>query len=158
MICDLNAQRLALAVLTQQSPPFLGLVRLIALAVVPTYGEDGKIVYAGADLDKGGVTEHCFDIIYTVSFVHVSVVLWRYFWLLLLVIPGYAFFKLMKDVVIPWSAAPIHEHCRVSRALDGGICSELSLAKRRRPSVIEMPCSCTGLVHAQVPRAGCRRP
>lgn len=69
----------------------------------PSYGADGDIIDAGADLSAGGgVNEHCFDVIYVVSFVHAVVVLWKWFWLVLLVIPSYAFFRAMKDFIIPW--------------------------------------------------------
>lgn len=100
------------------TPFFSPACRLIHVAARPGYDEKGEVVHAGADLSVGGVSEHCFDVIYTVSFVHVAVVFWRYFWLLLLAIPAYALFRLMRDVVIPWCAsaslshAPIQLGCR----------------------------------------------
>ncbi|PRP78678.1 putative opsin [Planoprotostelium fungivorum] len=63
---------------------------------------NGELVSAGADLGGKGLTEYAWDVIYILWFTEVTGVFSYYFYLALLTVPGYAFFKAWNGFIYPW--------------------------------------------------------
>lgn len=75
----------------------------------PTLDENGSVLDA-ADLNMPGhVSEYFKDIILFSPIVYSTSLISNYFWLLLLVYPGYAFYLAWKNFLGPWFFAPAPE-------------------------------------------------
>ncbi|KAI8637884.1 hypothetical protein BD408DRAFT_423815 [Parasitella parasitica] len=70
--------------------------RILVSSGTPTYSSEGNLISSGDDLNTEGLTAYMFDIIYVTWFVHVTTAfISNKFWLVYLVIPGYAAYKLV---------------------------------------------------------------
>ncbi|KAI8090446.1 hypothetical protein BDF21DRAFT_395910 [Thamnidium elegans] len=70
--------------------------RLLTSSGTPTFGADGSLISCGEDLNSEGLTAYMFDIIYVTWFVHIATAfISNKFWLVYLVIPAYAAYKLV---------------------------------------------------------------
>jgi len=74
-----------------------GIVSLAAVA----YDTEGELTYGGADLAGKGIVEYYFDLVYLTWFVQVTTVWSDWFWLIYLVVPAFAVFKLW-DFIGPY--------------------------------------------------------
>jgi len=65
---------------------------------------EGHKSFSVNDLSKvsGSLTEYTFDIIYIECVVQIGSIISSYFWLLLLVIPGFAIYKLYFSIIQPY--------------------------------------------------------
>lgn len=62
---------------------------------VPTYDASGDLAGGGADLSShGSLSDYAFDIIYVLVFVQLTTIISDYFWLVVLVVPLFAGYKL----------------------------------------------------------------
>lgn|ERR1711988_243351 len=78
---------------------------VVASYCAPTYGSNGEILDAGADLNAS-MFEYSFDIIYITWFVVISSgLLSDWFWLVYLTIPTYATYQIITSVLIPFFSA-----------------------------------------------------
>jgi hypothetical protein len=77
----------------------------------PIYADDNKtIIDPGSDLNMiGHISEYLKDAILFPIIVYAFSLYTNYAWLLLLVVPIYAFVKLWKSVIGPWIFAPAPE-------------------------------------------------
>ncbi|KAK3085274.1 hypothetical protein FSP39_000941 [Pinctada imbricata] len=74
------------------------------------YTTDGHLIDPGIDLNmESGMAEHAKDVILFTSIVQGLSIISNYFWLLLLVIPGRAFYMLWVNILAPWIFAPAPE-------------------------------------------------
>jgi len=73
---------------------------IVSLAAVE-YDTQGELTYGGADLAGKGIVEYYFDLIYITWFVQVATVWSDWFWLIYLVVPTFAVFKLW-DLIGPY--------------------------------------------------------
>jgi len=63
----------------------------------PTFNESGELIDGGADLSTHGqLSEYAFDVLYIIAFVQITTIFSDYFWLVLLVIPLFAGYKLFS--------------------------------------------------------------
>ncbi|XP_066290634.1 transmembrane protein 208-like isoform X1 [Branchiostoma lanceolatum] len=93
----------------------LGFATLVYLASLqsmrsmarPTYSESGALMDGGIDLNmESGMAEHLKDIVLLTAIVQVISIFSNYFWLLWLLVPGYAFYMLWVNILAPWVFAP----------------------------------------------------
>lgn len=76
----------------------------------PILNEQNAIIDPGCDLNmEGHISEYFKDIMIFTSGVQLLALITNYAWLLMLVIPGYAFYKLWVLVIGPWIFAPAPE-------------------------------------------------
>eukprot|EP00899_Mesostigma_viride_P019991 jgi/Mesvir1/27994/Mv20192-RA.1 len=68
----------------------------------PAYDEQGALIDGGSDLNMGGLLEYYHDIIYILGGVQIASVVSDKFWLLALVIPAFAGYKLWTMVLYPY--------------------------------------------------------
>ncbi|VDD86652.1 unnamed protein product [Enterobius vermicularis] len=72
--------------------------------------EKGQVVDAGLDLNQPeAFGEYCKDVIILSSFVLILSLLWSPFFLFLLLIPAYAFYKFWTGLLAPWIFARTDE-------------------------------------------------
>ncbi|CEP12482.1 hypothetical protein [Parasitella parasitica] len=70
--------------------------RILVSSGTPSYAADGSLIGSGDDLNSEGLTAYMFDIIYVTWFVHITTAfISNKFWMVYLVIPGYAAYKLI---------------------------------------------------------------
>eukprot|EP00270_Netrium_digitus_P016320 TRINITY_DN5837_c0_g1_i1.p1 TRINITY_DN5837_c0_g1~~TRINITY_DN5837_c0_g1_i1.p1 ORF type:complete len:174 (+),score=50.90 TRINITY_DN5837_c0_g1_i1:110-631(+) len=74
----------------------------IANMAKPTVDERGELLDGGFDLNLGGLCAYLHDIIYITAFVQITSILSDWFWLVYLVIPGFALWKLWELVLQPY--------------------------------------------------------
>uniref|UniRef100_A0A914C8X1 Transmembrane protein 208 n=1 Tax=Acrobeloides nanus TaxID=290746 RepID=A0A914C8X1_9BILA len=71
---------------------------------------NNKVVDAGMDLnDPAAFGEYCKDIIILASVSHLLSLFWTKFYLLLVIVPAFAIFKLWTNILAPWFFAPAPE-------------------------------------------------
>jgi hypothetical protein len=76
----------------------------------PTYDASGALVDGGADLSLGGMSSYYHDVVYVSSFaLFATAFVSDWFWLVGLVIPGFATYKLWADIILPWIFTPTAE-------------------------------------------------
>jgi hypothetical protein len=76
----------------------------------PIKDENNVIIGAGSDLNMPGhVSEYAKDIVLFSPIVYILSLISNYFWLSLLIVPGYAFYILWKNILGPWFFAPAPE-------------------------------------------------
>mmetsp|Transcript_5651 Transcript_5651/g.9761 ORF Transcript_5651/g.9761 Transcript_5651/m.9761 type:complete len:176 (+) Transcript_5651:92-619(+) len=79
----------------------------LASSAEAEYDDEGKLIDGGTDLATvQGLSEYAFDVIYVGIFVQLGAILTDWFWLVWLIIPGFAFFKLWTLVLWPFFFAP----------------------------------------------------
>ncbi|XP_072013872.1 transmembrane protein 208-like [Amphiura filiformis] len=89
---------------------YVGCYQFMASMAKATYSQTGQVVDGGLDLNmESGMAEHVKDIILMTAIVQVLAILWDYFWLLWLLIPGRAFYLLWVNILSPWIFAPAPE-------------------------------------------------
>ncbi|KAG0947809.1 hypothetical protein G6F57_002042 [Rhizopus arrhizus] len=70
--------------------------RVLVSSGTPTYNTNGTLINSGDDLNAEGLTAYMFDIIYVTWFVHITTAfISNKFWLVYLVIPAYAAYKII---------------------------------------------------------------
>ena len=76
----------------------------------PTYDPAGNLIDGGSDLGLGGMTSYYHDIIYVSAFVLITTAAFSdWFWLVALIIPGFATYKLWADIILPWIFTPTQD-------------------------------------------------
>ena len=76
----------------------------------PTYDPAGNLIDGGSDLGLGGMTSYSHDIIYVSAFVLITTAAFSdWFWLIALIIPGFATYKLWADIILPWIFTPTQD-------------------------------------------------
>ncbi|ESN90968.1 hypothetical protein HELRODRAFT_155421 [Helobdella robusta] len=76
----------------------------------PTYTQEGAIADSGVDLNmKEGMAEHLKDLILFTGGLQLASLISNYFWLLIFVIPGRAFYLLWVNILAPWFFAEAPE-------------------------------------------------
>ncbi|CAI5518055.1 unnamed protein product [Closterium sp. Naga37s-1] len=74
----------------------------IASLAEATYDETGQLIDGGSDLNMGGLCGYLHDIIYITAFVQIASILSDWFWLIYLIIPAFALWKLWELVLYPY--------------------------------------------------------
>ncbi|KAI9245255.1 hypothetical protein BY458DRAFT_466401 [Sporodiniella umbellata] len=70
--------------------------RVLVSSGTPSYTPDGSLISGGDDLNSEGLTAYMFDIIYVTWFVHITTAfISNKFWMVYLVIPTYAAYKII---------------------------------------------------------------
>ncbi|XP_019849483.1 PREDICTED: transmembrane protein 208-like [Amphimedon queenslandica] len=69
------------------------------------FGEKNELVDAGSDLEDSWISEYSKDVILFVSIIQILTIISNYVWLLWLIIPGFAFYKLWIFIIWPWFTA-----------------------------------------------------
>ena len=81
--------------------------RSLAYIAAPSFDAGGALTDGGADLSMGGMSSYYHDVIYIAVFLLLSTALVSdWFWLLGLVVPGYALYMLWTSVLAPWIFNP----------------------------------------------------
>jgi hypothetical protein len=76
----------------------------------PVKDEAGVIVGAGSDLNlPGHISEYAKDVVLFAAICYALTLVSDYFWLTLLVVPCYVFYKLWVNFLGPWFFAPAPE-------------------------------------------------
>ena len=76
----------------------------------PTLSSTGEVIDSGSDLNmEGHFSEYLKDIILFIAGVQILSLITSYAWILLVVIPIFAFYKLWVLVLAPWFFAPAPE-------------------------------------------------
>ena len=71
----------------------------------PTYDASGALVDGGADLSLGGMSSYYHDVVYVSSFaLFATAFVSDWFWLVGLVIPGFATYKLWADICLLYTS------------------------------------------------------
>ncbi|KYQ96688.1 transmembrane protein [Tieghemostelium lacteum] len=79
--------------------------KLISASAAPTFSAEGELIDGGNDL-SAGLNEYYFDIVYICVITQVIGLFTDKALLLLLTIPGFAFYKLWDMVIKPWIFTP----------------------------------------------------
>ncbi|XP_005105819.1 transmembrane protein 208 [Aplysia californica] len=88
---------------------YLATYQFMASMSRATYHE-GQLIDPGVDLNmEAGMAEHIKDLILLTSMVQVATLMSNYFWLLLLLVPGRAFYMLWVNILGPWFFSPPQE-------------------------------------------------
>ncbi|XP_051143394.1 uncharacterized protein LOC127259818 [Andrographis paniculata] len=66
----------------------------LAAMAKPSYTDGGELLDGGFDMSTGGICGYLHDVIYITCFVQLSSILSEKFWLVYLVIPGFAAYQL----------------------------------------------------------------
>lgn len=89
---------------------YLGSYRGISAALAPRYDASGALSFSGGDLSDGGVLSYLHDLLYLTLASQTLSTLSDRFWYLLLLVPGYAAYKLFELVLLPrWTAPKVTE-------------------------------------------------
>eukprot|EP00245_Coleochaete_scutata_P000129 TRINITY_DN10138_c0_g1_i1.p1 TRINITY_DN10138_c0_g1~~TRINITY_DN10138_c0_g1_i1.p1 ORF type:complete len:176 (+),score=28.86 TRINITY_DN10138_c0_g1_i1:52-579(+) len=67
-----------------------------------SYDDQGELTDGGYDLKMGGMSEYLHDIIYITAFIQFASVFSDYVWLLYLVIPAFAAYKIWQSILYPY--------------------------------------------------------
>lgn len=78
-------------------------------AAAPTYGANGELIHAGADLKMGGIMEYCTDLILIVAVLQILTSISDWLWLLILVVPAFGLYMFWVHIAAPWIFAPVPE-------------------------------------------------
>eukprot|EP01121_Diplochlamys_sp_Union-15-3_P010228 TRINITY_DN2851_c0_g1_i4.p1 TRINITY_DN2851_c0_g1~~TRINITY_DN2851_c0_g1_i4.p1 ORF type:complete len:186 (+),score=27.32 TRINITY_DN2851_c0_g1_i4:48-560(+) len=79
----------------------------------PSYSESGELIDGGADLDMKGLVEYHWDVLYITWFCFVTTLISDWFWLVFLVVPAFALYKIWFEVLYPtWQAKRMMEQQR----------------------------------------------
>ncbi|XP_064641123.1 transmembrane protein 208-like [Lineus longissimus] len=82
---------------------YLACYKFMSYMSRPVYGETGHLIDGGTDLNmEAGMAEHVKDLILLTSIVQVLSLISNYFWILLLLAPGRAFYLLWVNILGPW--------------------------------------------------------
>eukprot|EP00246_Nothoceros_aenigmaticus_P010402 TRINITY_DN26889_c0_g1_i1.p1 TRINITY_DN26889_c0_g1~~TRINITY_DN26889_c0_g1_i1.p1 ORF type:complete len:174 (-),score=20.61 TRINITY_DN26889_c0_g1_i1:97-618(-) len=73
----------------------------LAAMAKPEYSDNGELLDGGADLNMGGLTGYLHDVVYITCFVQVMSMVSDYLWLVYLVIPSFALYKIWGSFVYP---------------------------------------------------------
>jgi len=91
------------------SAVYIGSYKFMSSMARPTYS-DGQLTDGGIDLNMHeGLAEHMKDVIILTAATQCLSILSNYFWLLLLLAPGRAFYILWVNFLGPWFFAPAPE-------------------------------------------------
>lgn len=89
---------------------YFGSYHFLSNMARPTYSDSGTLLDGGIDLNMyEGMAEHMKDLILLSATTQVLGLLSNYFWLLLLLAPGRAFYMLWVNILGPWFFAPAPE-------------------------------------------------
>lgn len=81
----------------------IGCYKFIAMMATPVLSETGALIDAGSDLNcDSGTAEYVKDIVIVTLAVTLLGLLSSYFWLLWLIVPTFAFYKLWVNILSPW--------------------------------------------------------
>ncbi|CAJ0592833.1 unnamed protein product [Cylicocyclus nassatus] len=104
---------------TSNTYSFFGIsviIDLVTLAIMKSmagakFDERGRVVDAGMDLnDPDAFGEYCKDIIILTSIAQVAALYTTYAYLILLIIPAAAAYKIFFNILLPWITAPAPEN------------------------------------------------
>jgi len=77
--------------------------KFMSMMATPILSETGALIDAGSDLNcESGTAEYVKDIVIVTLLTTVLGLISSYFWLLWLVVPVFAFYKLWVNILSPW--------------------------------------------------------
>jgi hypothetical protein len=74
----------------------------IAAFAKPVFDERGELIDGGADLNMKGMCSYYHDFLYVTGAVLVLTCISAWFWILFLIPPGFALYKLCANFIVPW--------------------------------------------------------